>query len=490
MLKQLTPTLVISAFFYLALIVPAHAGIFDALIEKTFKGAAEQVAGGDKRGIAPSQAAQTARQEVKPKTVSAARISDAERTFVAPRATELVTEKPRKTFLRGAFGQKFSDKQDGEGRQVTITNPYMNPPKFLFANPDAIQCKADGSLIVASRAALDDEARATAIGYWSVAPDGAVTPLHTRSTKAHGKTSITVCDAPYEQAIRLRTSNFAIDADGGLLTAEQHGVMKIGTDGYVQRLAGSPLICEGMGSRGIRGFADGPADDARFNNDGHGGGNPAVAVDGKGNIWTVDQNGCSLRHITADGSVTTLLRPEQVCSPQPPDRITLSHLAWDAKHGELVSGGDILTHNQLYTSVWRIRPDGKARRVLLAHKLGNKSPAGVQLDGVSALAVDAQGRIHIASKIMPTDHKSHAKGSNEIGVMLVDEAHAKVVPVTGMKLPAWGHGKSLALDGPVERATFVKMRGMCFAADGTLFVLDEMIVRRIDRRGQVSTWAF
>jgi hypothetical protein len=58
----------------------------------------------------------------------------------------------------------------------------------------------------------------------------------------------------------LRTSNFAIDADGGLLTAEQHGVMKIGTDGYVQRLAGSPLICEGMGSRGIRGFADGPAD--------------------------------------------------------------------------------------------------------------------------------------------------------------------------------------------------------------------------------------
>jgi hypothetical protein len=213
-------------------------------------------------------------------------------------------------------------------------------------------------------------------------------------------------------------------------------------------------------------------------------------VDGKGNIWTVDQNGCSLRRITADGSVTTLLRPEQVCSPQPPDRITLSHLVWDAKHGELVSGGDIQTHNQLYTSVWRIRPDGQARRVLLAHKVGNKSPAGVQLDGVSALAVDAQGRIHIASKIMPTDHKSHAKGSNEIGVMLVDESHAKVVPVTGMKLPAWGHGKSLALDGPVERATFVKMRGMCFAADGTLFVLDEMTVRRIDRRGQVSTWAF
>lgn len=443
MLKQLSPYLVITLFFNLILFVPAFAGT-----------------------------------------------SDTERAYVAPQARVRVAEKPRKTFLRGGFGKKFSDKQEGEGRQVTITNPYMDPPKFLFANPDAMQCKADGGLIIASRAALDAEARATSVGYWSVAPDGAVTPLHTRSTKARGKTSITVCDAPYEQAIRLRTSNFAINADGGLLTAEQHGVLKIGTDGYVQRLAGSPLICEGMGSRGIRGVADGAADEARFDNDGYGGNNAAVAVDGKGNIWTVDQNGCSLRHITADGSVTTLLRPEKVCAPSPPARITLAHLAWDAKHGELVSGGDILTHNQLYTSVWRIRPDGQARRVLLAHKLGKKSPAGVQLDGLSALAVDAQGRIHIASKIMPTDHKSHAKGSNEIGVMLVDEVHATVVPVTGTKLPAWGHGKALALDGPVDRATFIKMRGMCFAADGTLFVLDEMTVRRIDRHGQVSTWAF
>ena len=419
-----------------------------------------------------------------------------EPAYVAPQATVRLADGPRKALLGGGTGKKFADAADRDGRQVTLSNPYLDPAKFFFANPDAIQCKADGGLVVASRAALDAQARATAVGYWNVAPDGAVTPLHTRSTAAPGKTSITVCNAPYGQAIRLRTSRFAIDADGSLITAEHHGVMKIGPDGpngsksHVRRLAGSPLLCEGMGSPGIRGFADGPADQSRFDNDGHGGANPAVAADGQGNVYTVDQAGCTLRRIAADGSVSTVLRREQVCTGAPPDRILLAELAWDAGRNELVSGGDVLTHNQVFTTVWRIRPDGQARRVLLAHKVGSKSPAGVQLDGLSALAVDAQGRIHIASRVMPTDHQSRARGSDEIGVMRVDEAQASVLAVTGAKLPAWGHGQALALDGPVQRATFKKMQGMCFAPDGTLYVLDELTVRRIDRQGQVSTWVY
>ena len=125
-----------------------------------------------------------------------------------------------------------------------------------------------------------------------------------------------------------------------------------------------------------------------------------------------------------------------------------------------------------------------------AHKVGSKSPAGAQLDGLSTLAVDAQGRIHIASRVMPTDHQSRARGSGEIGVMRVDEAQGSVLAVTGAKLPAWGHDQTLALDGPAERATFKKMQGMCFAPEGTLYVLDELTVRRIDRQGQVSTWVY
>lgn len=171
--------------------------------------------------------------------------------YVAPQATVRVADGPRKTFLRGGFGKKFADQQaDRDGRQVSVTNPYLEPPKFLFASPQALQCTADGGLVVACRAALDAEARTTAVGNWNVAPDGAVAPLRTRSMAAYGKTSITVCDAPYGKAIRLRASRFAIDIDGGLLTVEHHGVMKTGPDGYVRRLAGSPLLCEGMGSPG------------------------------------------------------------------------------------------------------------------------------------------------------------------------------------------------------------------------------------------------
>ncbi|MCY7314388.1 MAG: hypothetical protein LH480_01840 [Rubrivivax sp.] len=426
----------------------------------------------------------------------ASRGADADRAAIAPTATQAtqatrrVAEGPRTFFLRGSSGKKFSGAADSDGHQISVVNPYMDPPNFLFGSPAAMQCKADGGLVLASRAGLDADARATAIGYWNVAPDGAVTPLHTRSTAAKGKTSITVCDAPYGQAVRLEASGFAISADGGLVTAQHHGVIKIGADGYVRRLAGSPLLCEGMGSAGIRGFADGGADRARFNNDGHGGGAPATAVDNQGNTWTADQAGCALRRIAPDGSVATVLRPKQVCAGPPAKRITLAQLSWDAGRGELVSGGNLLVRNQLYTSVWRIHPDGTARRVLLAHKVGSKSPAGVQLDGLSALAVDGQGRIHIASRVMPSDHGSRAKGSDEIGVMRVDETRSTVVAVTGTALPAWGHGHKLALDGPAARATFKKMQAMCFAPDGTLFVLDELTVRRIDRQGQVGTWVF
>jgi hypothetical protein len=108
-----------------------------------------------------------------------------------------------------------------------------------------------------------------------------------------------------------------------------------------------------------------------------------VAVDAEGSTWVADQGGCALRRVAPDGSVSTVLAPQRVCAPGalPADRVTLAHLAWDATRGELVTGGDILTHNQLTTTVWRIRADGTVRRVLLGHKLG-ASPAGAQLDGM------------------------------------------------------------------------------------------------------------
>ena len=45
-------------------------------------------------------------------------------------------------------------------------------------------------------------------------------------------------------------------------------------------------------------------------------------------------------------------------------------------------------------------------------------------------------------------------------------------------------------DGPAARARFRWVKSLAFAPDGTLFIRDEHLVRKLDRSGQVSTWAF
>ena len=138
-------------------------------------------------------------------------------------------------------------------------------------------------------------------------------------------------------------------------------------------------------------------------------------------------------------------------------------------------------HN-LYSTVWRVKPSGEFRRVLYATKVG-KSPAKHLLDGISALAVDPQGRIHIGDRIMTRE------GSSALGVLRVDEAGATVVPVTGAAVP-YNEAGDQPQDGPAARARFRWIADMSFAPDGTLFIRDEHLIRKLDRAGQVTTWAF
>lgn len=146
--------------------------------------------------------------------------------------------------------------------------------------------------------------------------------------------------------------------------------------------------------------------------------------------------------------------------------------------GSLTHTVAVPVHN-LYTTVWRIKPTGEFRRVLYGTKVG-KSPAKHFLDGVSALAVDPQGRIHIASRIMKRE------GNRVLAVLRVDEAGATVVPVTGVN----GGAGDQPRDGAAARAMFRYIKDMSFAPDGTLYLLDEHLIRKLDRTGQVSTWAF
>ena len=400
-------------------------------------------------------------------------VSDAERSYVAPQATERVVQVPLRMSLDATYGRKFTNQPDRP--QVTLSNPYLDPAKLVLAEPQALQCSADGAVVIGAQAGIDTSLRTVGIGYWRIAPDGAVTPWHTRSTKAYGKTGRTICDAPYGKT-RMGTPRPVLQADGSLVGAVFGGLVRVHGDGQVQRLAGSPRLCEPDGAAGIDGFADGPADAARFKDIG------AVVAGAEGRLWVVDQGGCALRRVDPDGQVQTVAGPDRLCAKDTPaaDRIPLQHLAWDPIQGELVAAGNFLSSSQLVTTVWRIKPDGQARRVLLGHKVG-KSPAGDRLDGIYALALDPQGRIHIGSRRMGHDH---------LGVLRVDEARGTVVPVTGAALPAGASLREHPIDGPADRARFVKLREMCFVPDGTLYLLDEILVRRLDRAGQVTTWAF
>lgn len=410
-----------------------------------------------------------------PTSTDTGRFSEAEKAYVPAQATTRVADGPRRAKLTLAYGSKLST----PGDDVTITNPFLDLNKVFFAQAAELTCTADGGLIVGGRVELDKELHALGTGYWRIAADGAITPLHTRSTNTYGKTSATRCDAPYGRT-HLTPEIFDQAPGGELLKGIDYAVLRIGTDGYVRRAAGAPFSCEENGNPSlVRGLVDGPADTARFNKVSR------VVPDTQGNVWVVDQSACALRRIAPDGQVTTVISPEQACAPSilPEDRVGLYELAWDAVHGELVSSASfpvaMPVHN-LYNTVWRIRPNGEFRRVLFSTKV-SRSPAKVNLDGISALAVDPEGRIYIASRIM--------KFGSVLAVLRVDEVNATVVSVTGQ---GWGNeGPSdEPRDGPAGRAIFRYIKDMCFAPDGTLYTVDEHLLRKLDRSGRVSTWAF
>jgi hypothetical protein len=61
---------------------------------------------------------------------------------------------------------------------------------------------------------------------------------------------------------------------------------------------------------------------------------------------------------------------------------------------------------------------------------------------------------------------------------------------TGMRVQPGSLMGGEVLDGPADRARFVKINGLCFVPDGTAYLQDDGVVRRIERSGTVSTWAF
>lgn len=100
-------------------------------------------------------------------------------------------------------------------------------------------------------------------------------------------------DGPRGTGRFRRLSGVAADADGNRFVAdpEDHTIRKLDADGNLSTLAGSP---------GFRGTSDGVGAQARFS-DPH-----AIVADGLGGLYLADTDNHSIRHVDANGVVTTV----------------------------------------------------------------------------------------------------------------------------------------------------------------------------------------
>ncbi len=365
-------------------------------------------------------------------------------------------------FWRAQGTYKF--KRTGEDSpQVIANNPYLSPENPLFARFKGLSCAADGSVIVAADGWANGDYSGS--GWWRVAPDGAIRPL---VTHVFG-----------ENKGQPLSGKFSITANDTLLSSFKNAIWRVTPDGAYQRIAGMT---------DVEGYADGPGAVARFKELGQPIGDP------QGNIWVADagsptnRGACALRRIDPNGNVTTVVDASRsICGSNPDvsQRITLSSIAWDDTKGEIVAAGSTIVArpaHDLHASIWRIRPDGTARRVYYTVK-GGRSPIGQNMDHIWSVAVDPKGRISVISQTIPSFNVKRR-------ILRLNEATGRLVPVTGQNsVPRYGFNEYM-FDGSVGDANIRQAEDMCFAPNGTLFFTDYHLLRRVDNDATVRTWAY
>lgn len=379
-------------------------------------------------------------------------------SYDAPQAITKVSQPPTVLWLKLGNGTKFGPVEDSKITQVIAVNPYLSPDRPMFGQMNGLRCAPDGSLVLAGTAGLDTEGGVKGVGWWKIAPDGAITSFISQ---------------PYGNKFAgiYPSDNFSIAPDGTILTvfSEEINTNRVGTK-VVRILSDGSIVTVAKGLE-----------------------NPGMPVqDPSGNIWVANKKNEELLRIAPDGQISTIISAEQSWNNQslaPKDRVIFEHIEWDAKHGELVVGGGRITAkpHELHTSIWRIRPDGHARRVFYTVK-GGRSPVGQNTDALWSLTVDAAGRIVVSTIIMD----DHARRQ----IARLDENTGKLVVLTGQSFADFGSPyyraghEGAPHDGNAAHANFHEANNICYGPDGTLFILDEHQVRRLDKDGVVRTWVY
>ncbi len=254
-----------------------------------------------------------------------------------------------------------------------------------------------------------------------------------------------------------RPHGLALAADGALYFADRgnHQIRAVKRDAGVITVAGA----------GKPGFADGPVDQAQFNEP------IAVAVERTGAIYVADRNNHRIRKIRTDGSVATL--------------------AGNGEPGFADGSGGAARFNQPYGVALN-----QAETALYVADYLNHAIRRIDLltGQVSTLAgngvagnVDGEGRA--ARFNQPYNVRVDAKGMLWIPDQL--NHSIRTVTPTGRVLTVAGAGKPGAADGRGAAAQFNNPTGVVALPDGSAIVADRNNekLRRVSADGSVTALA-
>jgi hypothetical protein len=271
-----------------------------------------------------------------------------------------------------------------------------------------------------------------------------------------------------------RPASLVVEPHGDVLMAGSAGaVFRVRKDGFVERVAGGGEMYCGDKLHGADiGYRDGPGSQALFSDE------LVIAQAKDGGIYVTEQKSTArhalarIRHIDTHGVVTTVYTGEN-CSGR--DCPTKAQLGLDSivvdRDGQLIVADQGIQHNargqeQGFARAHRFDP-ATGKSTLIAYSVDLASEPGVPYDSFRGLALLPDGR--------PISHSFHG------GYIVLD----------GPK-PAFTYWLTWNPrrydDGPLA-TTGLGGNPFCVAADGSIYVVTDRGVRRLDAQTRgVTTW--
>lgn len=250
----------------------------------------------------------------------------------------------------------------------------------------------------------------------------------------------------------------AVDSKGNIYVSDAHAIRKITPDGTVTAFAGSIANT---------GRVDGDGSTARFHQI------RDLTCDQSDNIYVTDLQNGSIRKVTPNASVITITGLERGGTGNLDGPVETASLS--TPRGIAVDGVGNIFFTQRRT-IRKITPEGVVTTIagtpeLTVEEYYTKKPIDgpvgtARFKELKGIAVDQEGTIYVA-----------------------DEAVIRKVTAEGTVTTLAGHGSKVSEDGNGRAAGFKEPQDLVIDSSGNLYVSDASTIRKIDRKGVVTTFA-